>query len=527
MKIKRKTADVFVLGRTTLGQIEGPLFGQFIELGGRGINDGLYDPSSPLARADGLRPDVVEAIRELRPTHVRYPGGCAAAYFDWQELVGPVSERPRSKLFRVTGVPQSTAFGIPEAWAFCREIGAELYLTINAHTQSTEDAANLVEYLNGTGPSKWADLRRRHGREEPYGVRLFSLGNEIYGNWQAGQKTAESYAAWCREAIVQMKRVDPSIQVVVCGLGRPCPEWDRTVLFGTVGLADMIAVHNYFGRPVFKDSMAANLVFQQMIDALDKTIDEACDTALGVHTRTYRELGSPPVVTCRPGIALDEWNVWYRATHDPEKDLEEVYNYMDAVTLASLMQVVLRNTRAVTLSNISEAVNMCASILTDRNRMVRQTIWYTQKLMRDAHDRGRVLGVAVDGPAFAAKHERFFCGIVSPEKAKDDTLPSLLHFDEVPAVDVVASVDEARHRLVVSVVQKLEHDPVDVTLHFSGGVSPKGRQAVWRTLSGGRRLKVENTLDHPDRIGLECRRVPVQATYTFPPASVTVLEFGY
>ena len=313
---------------------------------------------------------------------------------------------------------------------------------------------------------------------------------------------------------------------MVCGLRRPCPEWDLTVLFETVGLADMIAVHNYFGRPVFKDSMAANLVFQQMIDALDKTIDEACDTALGVHARTHRELGSPPVVKRRPGIALDEWNVWYRATHDPKKDLEEVYNYMDAVTLASLMQVVLRNTRAVTLSNISEAVNMCASILTDRNRMVRQTIWYTQKLMRDAHDRGRVLGVAVDGPAFAAKHERFFCGIVSPEKAKDDTLPSLLHFDEVPAVDVVASVDEARHRLVVSVVQKLEHDPVDVTLHFSGGVSPKGRQAVWRTLSGGRRLKVENTLDHPDRIGLECRRVPVQATYTFPPASVTVLEFA-
>ncbi len=89
-------ADIIVLGHRTLGRVRDRLFGQFIELAGRCINDGLYDPASPLARADGLRGDVVEALKELRPGYLRYPGGCAAAYFDWQDLVGPRSARPRA-----------------------------------------------------------------------------------------------------------------------------------------------------------------------------------------------------------------------------------------------------------------------------------------------------------------------------------------------------------------------------------------------------------------------------------------------
>ena len=153
-------AEVIVLGNKPLGAVRDRLFGQFIELAGRCINNGLYDPASPLARADGLRGDVVEALKELRPGYIRYPGGCAVSYFDWQELVGPREARPRNKLFRSSGQVQSTAFGIPEAYALCRELGAELYLTVNAHTQTPEDAANLVEYLNGTKPTKYADLRR-------------------------------------------------------------------------------------------------------------------------------------------------------------------------------------------------------------------------------------------------------------------------------------------------------------------------------------------------------------------------------
>ena len=502
------TAEIFIFGNQTLGKIEGPLFGQFIELAGRCINNGLYDPASPQARPDGLRVDVVETLRELRPTHIRYPGGCANAYFDWQELVGPREQRPRAKLFRGSQQVQSTAFGIPEAHALCAELETDLYLTVNAHTQTPEDAANLVEYLNGEWPTKWADLRRAHGREEPYRVKLFGLGNEIYGDWQPGQKTAEEYVRWCKEAIIQMRAVDPDITIVACGLGRPNPAWDRTVIAGLLDYADIFSVHNYFGRPIFRDNMVAGHIAEQMFNQLNVNIDEVLDQNLA-HAG-------------RPGIAFDEWNVWYRSQHGAEGDLEEIFNYTDALTVASLLHVVLRNTATVKLANISLFCNTMGLVFTDRDRLARQTIFHAHKLLRDGHD-GRVVNTVVDGPAIAGKHERFFCGIVDVEGAKDESKPSLLHFDRSPALDVLASV--VKGKVTLSVINKLEDQPINARLTFRG-LTPRGDRITVRRLRGSEDLLAENTLDHPDRVGIEEERVPLSDSYLFPPASLTVLEFA-
>jgi len=277
-------------------------------------------------------------------------------------------------------------------------------------------------------------------------VKLFGLGNEIYGNWQPGQKTAAECAAWCAEAIRQMKMVDPTIRVVVCGLGRPNPEWDRTVLFRLIDQADMISLHNYFGRPVFEDLMASSRICEQMVAAVNCAIDEAMDTTLGVHPCSHRELGALPSVKRRPGIAFDEWNLWYRAACGPMlNDAEEVYNYSDALAAASLLHVILRNAATIELAGISLAVNTIVPIITDRDRMVRQTTLYAQKMLRDAHA-GRIVETVVDGPTFKAKHERFFCGVVDPDTAKDESLPTLEHFDDIPAIDAVAGVDDKRAR---------------------------------------------------------------------------------
>lgn len=504
-------ADIFVLTNKTLGIIEGPLFGQFIELAGRCINNGLYDPESPHARADGLRADVLEALKELRPTHIRYPGGCGNAYFDWQELVGPVTERPRAKLFRETGQAQSTAFGIPEAWALCQELNTELYLTVNAHTQTPEDAANLVEYLNGTTPTKWADLRRAHGREEPYRVKYFGLGNEIYGDWQPGVKTADEYAKFCHEAIRQMKNVDPSIIITVCGLGRPQPEWDRTVLRALIDRIDLLAVHNYFGRPIFNDSMVAGHICEQMLDQLNVNIDEALDANLEIKTR--------------PRIAFDEWNVWYRSSHGFVGDLEEIFTYYDALTVASIFHVILRNTRTIGLSNISLLINTMGTLFTDRERLARQTIFYPQVLMRNGHA-GRVVESVVDGPTFTGKHERFFCGIVDPEKAKDESRPSLLHFTESQGLDVLVSLDETTRKIAMSVINKMQDQPVTAQFHFRG-VRPAGTSMTVHRLTGGEDINAENTLDSPDRVQLACEEVPLADRFTFPAASLTLIEFPF
>lgn len=505
-------AELVIFTNKTLGSLDGPLWGQFIELAGRCINGGIHDPKHSTARKDGTRGDVFEAVRELQPSYIRYPGGCAAAYWDWQELVGPPEKRPRNKLFRSPGVPQSSAFGIAEAYEYARQLGSQLYLTVNAHTQSPEDAACLVEYLNSSEPTKWADLRRSHGREEPYGIKLFGLGNEIYGDWQPGSKTADEYVAWCREAINQMKRVDPTIKTVAVGLGRPGPDWDRKVLKGLIDRIDFISVHNYFGRPNFKDCMTAGLVFEEMIKWANVAVDEALDALLSRKDR--------------PGLCCDEWNVWYRTQHLKEADLEEVFDYADALTVATLFHAVLRNTSTVKMSNISLLINCCGSLFTARTpagELIRQTIYYPQKLFREKLT-GRVVESIFDGPTFDAKHERYFCGIVDIEKARDENLPTLLKFKGVPAIDVLTAIDESQNRMCVSVVQKLEDRPLNVKLDFHGKVKPKGQRVKVHRLTG-KSLGVTNTVEHPGEVGLETQEQNVGDTFTFPAASLTMLEF--
>ncbi|MAE59904.1 MAG: hypothetical protein CMJ49_00955 [Planctomycetaceae bacterium] len=501
-------AQIFVFAGQELGPINGRLFGQFLEIAGRCVNDGIYDPQSPHARADGVRTDVLEAIAELNPTHIRYPGGCGTAYFDWQELVGPVDQRPRAKLFRYTAVPQATAFGIPEAWALTQELGCELYMSVNAHTQTPEDAANLVEYLNGTTPTKYADLRRAHGREEPYNVKLFGLGNEIYGDWQPGAKTADEYVAWCREAITQMKNVDPEIELIVCGAGRFDPDWDRTVLKGLIDRVDMISMHNYFGRPLFADAMAGSRVCDTMIQWSNLAIDEAMDT-----DRSRKK---------RPGLVFDEWNVWYRATHLPEADNEEIYDYADALVVASLLHCILRNTSTITVANFSLAVNVLGAIFTDPKRCVRQTVWYPQKLVRDLHA-GAVVRTMYDGPTFSAKHGRYFEGVVDVSATHDEASDTLLRFDDLEALDVLTSIDRAARVMTVSVVNKLEHQPITAKLNFHG-VEPTGDTVRVHRLTGDD-PRASNTLDSPDNVGIESTEAPRSHTVTFPPASYTLMQF--
>jgi len=132
----------------------------------------------------------------------------------------------------------------------------------------------------------------------------------------------------------------------------------------------------------------------------------------------------------------------------------------------------------------------------------------------------------VDAPRFKAKHERFFCGIVDAEKAKDETLPTLQHFDDIEALDEVASVDDARRKMTVSVVQKLADRPLSVGVDWRG-VTPVGTKMTMHRLTGGDDLLAENTIEYPHRVGIETKTVERTPVLELPPASLTVLEMCF
>ncbi len=179
-----------------LGVIDPKMYGMFIEHLGRCIYGGIYEAGSPLSDEHGFRQDVLEAVRRLRPPLLRWPGGNFVSNYHWLDGVGPKERRPvRAEL--AWNTTETNQVGTNEFMQYCRLLNTEPYLCVNLGTGTIEEAANWVEYCNRPVGTSYADLRAEHGYTEPHKVTYWGLGNELYGDWQIGHKTAGgTRASW-------------------------------------------------------------------------------------------------------------------------------------------------------------------------------------------------------------------------------------------------------------------------------------------------------------------------------------------
>ncbi|NIS34846.1 MAG: alpha-L-arabinofuranosidase, partial [Actinobacteria bacterium] len=242
------------------GEIDHRLFGTFVEHLGRCVYTGIYEPSHPSADEHGFRRDVAELVRQLGPTVVRYPGGNFVSGYRWEDGVGPREQRePFLDLAWRTIEPNEV--GVDEFLQWCERMDLEPMMAVNLGTRGVDAAAALVEYCNGEAGSRWADLRVANGRAEPYGVKLWCLGNEMDGPWQVGHKDADDYGKLAAAAGRAMKLVDPSIELVACGsssMDMPTfGSWERTVLSHCIEVVDHISMHAYYEQ--FGDDRASFL----------------------------------------------------------------------------------------------------------------------------------------------------------------------------------------------------------------------------------------------------------------------------
>ena len=165
------TASVVLEPSFTVGPVNRRLFGGFVEHMGRCVYTGLYEPGHPLADEDGFRTDVLDLIRELGISVIRYPGGNFVSGYRWEDSVGPAEDRP-TRLDPAWRSVESNQFGLDEFIRWCRKSDIEPMLAMNLGTRGTQEAVELWEYCNHPGGTSWSDLRRRHGAAEPYGVRM-------------------------------------------------------------------------------------------------------------------------------------------------------------------------------------------------------------------------------------------------------------------------------------------------------------------------------------------------------------------
>ena len=258
----------------------------------------MFDEASPLAITDGplrgCRGDVVEACRELGLPVVRWPGGNFTSPYWWQDGIGTRDERPR-RLELAWGSEESNRFGTPEFLAWCEAVGTAPYLA--HHARDVDDAVRWVEYTNYPGDTTLARMRAKDGHPDPYGVRIWGLGNEVYGPWQMGHRPVAEYVAAAREHAWFMDLVDPGLSFVAVGSERA--EWTEPVVEGLGDRVDYVSLHLYGASRHLTDPSEAefdSVVAQSLY--VERAIHEHSETIRRAH-RHDRPLA----------IAMDEWNM--------------------------------------------------------------------------------------------------------------------------------------------------------------------------------------------------------------------------
>jgi alpha-N-arabinofuranosidase len=483
-----------------VGEVDPRLFGSFVEHMGRCVYTGIYDPGHPSAEASGFRADVADLVRELGVPVLRYPGGNFVSGYNWEDGIGPRDGRPR-RLDLAWRSIETNQVGVDDFLAWAREVGSAPMLAVNLGTRGVDAARTLVEYCNHPSGTYWSDLRRANGSADPYGVRLWCLGNEMDGPWQIGHKTAIEYARLAAETAKAMRLVDPTIELAACGSSyERMPtfgDWEATVLGETYDVIDYISLHSYYEQHGDdRDSFLARAAdLDRFIEAVIATCDHV--RAKDGHTK-------------RIDLSMDEWNVWYqqRFREEGERDwaeaprlIEDTYSVTDAVVVGNLLISLLKHADRVKIGCLAQLVNVIAPIRAEPGGPAWRQASFHPFALTSRHGRGTVLRTDPVSPA----HETAAQG-------------------EVPILDAVAVADSGAVTLFLVNRDQREELAVDLDLR------------AYPALTGGEHVAIHdadpdavNTADRPDRVRPRRLDPPEvtdgRATVTLPALSWNMLRF--
>ncbi len=500
------TASLTLDPRFAVGAINRRVFGSFVEHLGRCVYNGIYEPGHPNADADGFREDVLELVRELGISTVRYPGGNFVSGYRWEDGVGPKEQRPR-RLDLAWHSVETNEFGLDEFAKWSAKAGTEMMYAVNLGTRGVLEAVDVLEYTNVRSGSTLSDARVANGAPEPYGIKMWCLGNEMDGPWQLGHMSADDYGKLASRTAKGMRQLDPDLELVACGSSSASMPtfgaWERTVLEHAYDDVDYISCHAYYEeRDGDLDSFLASAVnMDHFIETVVATADHV--KALKRSDKTIN-------------ISFDEWNVWYiERYHSVDKItkieewpyaprlLEDVYSVADAVVFGSLMISLLKHADRVTSASLAQLVNVIAPIMTEPG-----------------------------GPAW--RQATFFPFAVTSELAKGTALEVRLESDtyvtqqygEVPIVDAVGTHDAESGRAAVFLVNRSRESETTVTIDVRAlGLSSASARSLW-----DEDVYAKNTLEQQDRVQLRANdSVSLDGgslTVTLPPVSWTAIELS-
>jgi alpha-L-arabinofuranosidase len=508
------TARAIVNQARNKGEMDRRVLGAFLEHLGRSIYEGVYDPKSPLADANGFRKDVLSEVKGLGVPIIRYPGGNFVSGYNWLDGVGPRSQRP-TQLDRAWNTLETNQFGTNEFIQWAKMVGTEPLLGGNFGTGTVAEQVAYVEYCNVDKGTKWSDLRRSHGFEQPHNVRYWCLGNEMDGPWQMGTMPARDYGRKARDAARQFRVLDRSLNLIACGSSNTnMPNylvWDREVLEECFDQVDGISLHNYYGNtPELSGNdvsryLAMNLDMERQIHE----IEAVCDYVQAL-ARSPKRLW----------LSFDEWNVWYRARGGKFADgqrtvaphlLEEPYNLEDALLVGGFLNTLLRQSDRVRVACLAQIVNVIAPLSTNAEKTIRQTIYYPYAwALKYAH--GRVLELEVESETYPI-HATGLRADFAREA-------------QVPFLDVVATHDPTNGQVALFMLNRDTTREREATITWQSPTP--SRVLACQTLTG-KDLKARNTFEQPTSVvpaNLDAPQPGSSMTFRLPAGSYTVAQLA-
>ena len=468
------------------------IFGQFLEHFHRQVYGGIFDPGSPLSDKSGFRMDAIEALRELKPPVVRWPGGCFVSSYHWLNGVGPVRKPDYDKAWRVE---EPNTFGTAEFISWCQLIGAEPYICANAGSGTPEEMSAWLEYCNLKDMGRWAKLRKENGRPAPYDVGYWSIGNENYGDWEMGAKTKGEWGPFVAESAKMMRQVDPSIKLLAAAL--PDLDWTLNLLRHAGKYLDMVSIHGYWDKLHSKNEPAdyAKCMEWSVRPEEDIRKTEQIIAAAGFEGKI--------------GIAYDEWNLrgWHHPTGTSDEaigardlnDINSTYTMADAVFSSCFLNSCLRHPATVKMANMAPIVNTRGPLFIHPGGIVKRTTFHIlsmySSLLKDN---------VVDTWATGA-----------PVKFGNAAMPP---------VDAIATCDDSMEDWTIILANRDPEMEIDCKIAFGDAIIAGPANVT--CLSGGSKDDF-NDIQTPNRVIPKTSAVNIEgSSLKLPPHSVTALSFG-
>ncbi|HHX60532.1 MAG TPA: alpha-N-arabinofuranosidase [Epulopiscium sp.] len=368
-------AKLYINPKVIKGHIHKEIQGHFAEHLGRCIYEGIYvGDSEEIPHTNGMRNDVVEALKEIRIPVLRWPGGCFADEYHWKDGIGPKEDRKRMINTHWGGVIEDNSFGTHEFMELCDQLGCKTYINGNLGSGTVQEMSEWVEYLTFDGVSPMAELRKANGREKAWEVDYFGVGNENWGC--GGNMTPEHYANEYRRYQTYIRNYNPDkpLQKIACGANVDDFNWTESVLKTTHrapaflhGFMDGLSLH-YYVHPGGWENKGSATVFDEKVWYTTMYKALHMETLIKKHGAIMDQYDPD----CKIGMIVDEWGTW----HDVEPGTNPGFLYQqntmrDALVAGITLNIFNKNCKRVTMANLAQMVNVLqAVILTEGKKMI-------------------------------------------------------------------------------------------------------------------------------------------------------------